>query len=541
MIKKKLAKFFIAILFAFTTLAFSSCDNSVPIVGISMANQEVIDVPFGNFSYDGIKVDVNYLDGNKTQIALTEEMISLAEQLKFYKMGEQEITVSFRDKYYTTMKINVILNTFKDIYELEDVTVTYDGLPHSVHLNEELPEGATIQYPYGNTFSSTGTYEVVGVITKTGYESKTLNATLTINPAEHETDKIIFNDARFVFNGEMKTLEAQNVPEGVSVEYVTYDYDTGIRINKIVNVGKYKVVAKFTDSNTNFKKIDDMEAVVTVVKGDYDMSSFTLSDVVKTYDGKECDMHVTNEEALPSGVGVVYSYFKDGKQVDSNKACGTYNVIAEFTGGDTVNYNPIESIQATLNVEPVYVNLTNKVFFDGVSWDFGETDIPSLTIELADNFPEAYKSIYEYTFYKEDGTEYVDGDYVCAGNYKIVCDFHSTDENVFFTTDNLIGYININPIALSVEVKELTVVKEGEHNVAHVVVQTTDDTPEVVEDVIIGTITFYTQSETPEEVDIDDLVPGTTYNYKVSFTYEDINKAKSINITGTTGEYTHTL
>ena len=39
-------------------------------------------------------------------------------------------------------------------------------------MNEELPEGAKIEYPYGNTFTAAVVYEVVGVITKSGYESK---------------------------------------------------------------------------------------------------------------------------------------------------------------------------------------------------------------------------------------------------------------------------------------------------------------------------------------------------------------------------------
>ena len=534
MFKKKLVRLFIGILCAFSALSFSACDNTVPISSISMANTEVLEVPFGNFSYDGIKVNVNYQDGNVTQIDLTEDMISLSEQLKFYKMGEQEIKVSFRDKFYTTMKINVTLNTFKDIYKLEDVTVTYDGLPHSVVLNEELPEGATIQYPYGNSFSSTGVYEVVGVITKDGYESRTLKATLTINPAERESDKIIFNDARFVFNGEMRTVEAHNVPDGVNVDYDTYDYDTGIKINKIVNVGKYKVVAKFTDSNANYKKISDMEAIVTVVKGDYDMSAFTLTDVTKTYDGEEYDMHVANEEALPSGVSVIYSYYKDGKLVESNIACGTYVVIADFKGGDVDNYNPINSIQATLKVEPVYVNLVNKVFFDGVSWTYGD-DIKSLSVELDASFPKAYKTSYEYKFYKEDGTLYVNGDYVNAGNYKITCDFYSTDENVFFITDNLIGYININPLGLTVAVSSLTVT----NGVANAVVVTTDDEPEVIDDIIIKKIEFFTEDETPEEVAIDQLVPGTEYKYRLSLTYTDPGKAQSIELNGIEGTYTH--
>jgi len=529
---------------------FASCSGSASITGISMASEEIVEVPFGNFSYDGINVNVNYDNGKSVTIALTSEMIPVSEQLKFYKMGEQDITVSFRDRYTTTMKINVVLNSFKDIYKLDDLTVTYDGLPHTVKLSEELPEGATIEYPYGNVFTATGTYEIVGVISKTGYESKTVNATLTINPAEHETGKITFNDATFVYNGEMKTVEATNVPEGVKVDYEIREYTTDTKINKIVNVGKYKVTAKFTDTNTNYKKIDDMVAVVTVNKGDYDMSSYAFSNILKVYDNQEYDAHITNENKLPTGVSVKYKYYKDGALVTSNKACGMYIMYAEFTSTDK-NYNPIESMEATLIVDKVQVSLRNKVYFDGATWTYGETPVP-LEIILADDFPAQYASSYQYTFIKvDDGTEYHDGDYQYAGHYTIKCEFVSTDDTVQFIVDNLVSAVVINPINQAVTVEELTITYDDvthEYFVDPTVVKTTEETPQVItEKIIVQTteeekqeIYFYTDSERTLEnrIEIADFVPGETYYYTVALEYENANLASSIIINDYNGTYT---
>ena len=182
-----------------------------------MASEEVIDVPYGNFSYEGINIVVDFKNGSNKAIPLEEEMISPVERTKFFKMGNQNVEVMFRNKYKTEMPINVILNKFKDTYALNGYECTYDGLPHIVTLNHELPEGASIVYPYGNVFTNAGTYEVVGVMSKKGYESKTLTTTLIIHKADRDADGIVFEDATLVYNGEMRTIIATNVPEGVEV------------------------------------------------------------------------------------------------------------------------------------------------------------------------------------------------------------------------------------------------------------------------------------------------------------------------------------
>ena len=531
--KKRLCAFIVSVLAIFTGLSLSSCTGSASISGITMANTETIDIPFGNFSYDGVKVDVHFDNGTKTTIDLKEEMIPMNERLKFYKMGEQDIIVLFRDKYSTIMKVNVVLNQFKDIYKLEDQTVTYDGFPHTVGLNEELPEGATIQYPYGNTFTNVGTYEVVGVISKTGYESRTLKATLTINQNQRDSDKIEFNDATFVYNGEMKTVEATNIPEGVTVNYKIYDYDTGADVNKILSVGKYKVDAIFVDSNTNYKKIDNMTSIVTVVKGDYDMSEHQLLNVVRTYDGKDYYAHVEKEDSLPDDVTVEIKYYDlDGNIVEHNRNAGTYTMVAKFSGEDSFNYNPIKDMEATLVVEPIKVNVKNKVFFNGEYWDFGDDPIP-LDVVIGDDFPKEYEKMWQATFYKENGDLYHDGDFNYAGKYPVHCEFTSTNSNVEFVVNELNSYVTIGQITEQIEIISLTVEQDGLHKVANVV---TDEYG-----VELSSISFYTiptkTDEVVEQVDIDNIKEGVMYNYKASFVYKKQSMASSVIIPDVVGIY----
>ena len=535
MMKKRLCAFIVSVLTAFVGLSLSSCTGSTSITGISMASEETIDIPFGNFTYDDVKVDVHFDNGTKTTIDLKEEMIPMNERLKFYKMGEQDILVLFREKYSTVMKVNVVLNQFKDIYKLEDLVVTYDGLPHSVAINEELPEGATIQYPYGNTFTNVGTYEIVGVISKTGYESKTLNATLTINKNQRDSDQIEFNDATFVYNGEMKTVEATNVPEGVTVNYKIYDYETGADVNKILSVGKYKVDAIFVDSNPNYKKIENMTSIVTVVKGDYDMSSHQLLNVVRTYDGKDYLAHVENEDSLPDDVTVEIKYYDmDGNLVDHNRNSGTYTMVASFSNEDVFNYNPIKDMEATLIVNPIEVNVKNKVFFNGVYWDFGGDPIP-LSVVIGDDFPEDYKTMWQAAFYKDNGDLYHNGDFVYAGKYPVHCVFSSTNKNVEFVVNDLNSYVTIDPVTEQIEIIRLTIETDSTTGKKYAKV-VTDEYGVVLRSIAFTTIPT-TENPVAEPVDIENIVPGVMYNYKASFTYENERMASSVVIPDVAGVY----
>ena len=63
--RKRFRTFLAAILLSFSSLFATSCTGGSSIAGIRMASEEVIDVPFGNFSYDGIKVTVLFENGGK--------------------------------------------------------------------------------------------------------------------------------------------------------------------------------------------------------------------------------------------------------------------------------------------------------------------------------------------------------------------------------------------------------------------------------------------------------------------------------------------
>lgn len=510
-------------LLSFGLLSFaSSCTASNQIVGIHMSSEETVKVPYGNFSPDGINVTVDYRDGGSNEIPLTNEMISETEHLKFFKVGEQNVEVVYRNRYKTTMPVEVTLNEFSDSYALVGGEYIFDGEPHMVSLNQELPEGARITYPYGNVFTNAGVYEVVGVMSKNGYASKTLTTTLTIYPAARPVEGIVLMDATYVYNGEMRSLEIENVPEGVEVSFDAYDYNTNVRVNKVVNAGKYKIVAHFNDVNPNYAKIEDMSATLTILKADYDLSNIALLDVTKEYDGKNYDASITNPKSLPTGIEVSYSYLdQDGNTVFGNAACGTYTMVASFKGGDSKNYNSIEPLTATLTVKQKVIKIKElvakgEIAFDGKTVNFEEGVTQS--IYVTGDLPAGVSVTYE------------NNDQYCAGEYEVTARFAATDSNFAVDLSEMKAYLTINQIRRSVLTYDEATGKYskpfGAKNLDFegntVTVNGIDE--DVYEVTSIAFFDVLDNSEVPYE----EIQNEVTYKYVVRFAYKDPDLAESI-------------
>lgn len=510
-------RLFLALMLSFSAIfAFAGCSSSPAIKGIRMSSEDVISVPYGNFSYDGINVTVEYENGSTKEIPLEESMISEYEKLKFYKMGEQDVIVNLRNKYETTMKIDVVLNKFNDVYELVGYECVYDGLPHVVKLNHELPEGASVAFPYGNVFTNAGTYEVVAVLSKRGYESKTLSTTLSILHAERDASGIVFEDTTVVYNGEMRTIEATNIPEGIEVTYEYRNHESHTKVNKIVNVGQYDVIAHFNDENVNYKKIPDKTALLTIEKADHDMSGVKLLDVVREYDGKAYEASIANLSALPAGVSVSYKYLdEDEKPVQSNANAGKYTIVAEFKVQDELNYNPIEPMTATLTVSKKVIKISDKISFESKTVNFDENTVHSLAI--TGDLPNGVTVSYE-----NNENQYV-------GEYIIKAKFEAISPNETVDVEEMIAYLVINRVRRTVKVwNEATEAYDKDFSASNIVINGTEATVTGFDPTVFGlvSIKFY-DVVTNEKVEVKDFVDGTEYEYLINFEYLDPNLASS--------------
>ena len=512
-------------LITIATALLCGCDRFVVIEGIRMKDAETVETTVGEFSYEGKKVIVLLKGGEQREIDLTEDMIPEAERLKFYKIGEQDVKVVYNDRYATTLKINVLRRTFEDIYELVGYTCTYDGKPHRVELNHDLPEGARIDFKYGNVFTNAGTYEVVGVISKEGYVSKTVSAQLIIEKATFDLSEITFGDATAVYDGSIKTIEVLNLPEGISVSYSVYDGD--IRINNAVNAGEYKIVARFEVNDGNYEKIRDRQATLTINKADYDMSKVKFPDVQKSYDGIEHTPSVTADSVLPQGVAVSYGVYRDGEKVFSNANAGVYEMVASFKG-NALNYNAIPDMRATLTVEKRVINIDDSITFEDQTVNF-DRKVHSLAI--SGELPSTVK------------VEYENNDKIYAGDYEVIARFSAVSDNDTVDVEEKHAFLIINVVREAVQI-------DG-HEVADVDLMYNRETLRMV---LIGldtevygvrSLDFYDMEGDGEESKIEwgnpdfALVNGKTYRYSIKFYFKDENVDNSVRLSTSSGIYTN--
>ena len=262
--------------------------------------------------------------------------------------GTYKLTIAGIGSYEGSVEVDYVIA--KATYDMSgitfnNVTVTYDGNEHEAVLEGTLPSGVTVSYT-SNKGTNAGTYNAVATFT---YDTanynvvQDMNATLTINKATHDMSGITFEDVTVTYDGQEHEVVLDGIlPSGVEVTYTT---------NKGTNAGTYNAVATFTYDTVNYNVIENKTATLTINKATHNMSGISFNDVTVTYDGKEHVVEITG--TLPSGVTVAY---------ENNKAtnAGVYNAVATFTY-DTVNYNAISSMEATLVIKQVELKNESEI------------------------------------------------------------------------------------------------------------------------------------------------------------------------------------
>lgn len=114
---------------------------------------------------------------NNEKITLTSSMLTSNSEFSFYKEGTQLFQFSYQNNIYEK-NIDVRRRKFENISFLDKV-FQYNGEEISIEVTGDLGN-ATIWYPYGNSFTKVGEYEVTAIISLLYYETLELKATLII-------------------------------------------------------------------------------------------------------------------------------------------------------------------------------------------------------------------------------------------------------------------------------------------------------------------------------------------------------------------------
>ena len=438
----------LALIITSVLLLLLGCKKEDKITSVSLKDNDpnaAVEIAAGDFDYGDYTVIVAYKSGSTEEIALSEEMISAADQVKLFQAGDHEITVSYGDQKYT-FKVSVKRTAFEGLSFSENNVFTYDGKAHSVEVEGNIPANAVVTYSGGNSFVNAGTYNVNATVSCDGYVTARLSTTVTIQRAKYDMSGVKLEGKEFVYDGNAHSLAISGtLPEGVLPP--TYSINEK-EAASATDAGEYTVRARFANNNPNYEAIPDMVATLRITPAEYNLKGFDIvfkkddgkliDGASKVYDGKSVIFDLNDYNKLSSKISVSFSVSDKSGRVISNsnkvtgiKNAGTYTVKAEFTLADGKNYKPIEPIVRTFTVEKAEYDMTDVHFDNDVSaYDGAEH---RLLVDIPSKHPiDATDVTYEY---------YLDGELLVgtdkkpvqsvteAGEYTVKAIFTVRDEN----------------------------------------------------------------------------------------------------------------
>ena len=436
----------LTLLVTLSLLLLVGCKNEDVISSIALKDHDpdtAIEIAVGGFDYGAFTVVATYESCNTEEIALTKDMIADTDLVKLYQEGEHDITITYGDQK-CTFKVSVKRSAFKDLSFSENNVFTYDGTAHVVEVEGNIPANAVINYVGGNSFVNVGTYDVTAIVSCEGYVTERLSTTVKIERAKYDMSGVKFEAKEFVYDGQSHSVSISGtLPEGVlSPTYFIGDKET----SSAVDVGEYKVIAKFANSDPNYETIPDMETTLKIIPAEYTVKGVSvvfktedgkvIDGNTKIYDGKSVLFDLNDYSKLSKKISVSFSVLdKDGNVISKSnkitniKNAGVYTVKAEFTFADSKNYQPIAPLVCTFEVlKADYPTIEGvKLISKQATYDGN-----AQSIEIEGNLPEGVTVTYEYYF---GYTLIVDADgkpvqsVTDAGRYTVKAIFTHTDTN----------------------------------------------------------------------------------------------------------------
>lgn len=260
------------------------------------------------------------------------------------------------------------INQDFDNATFDDASYVYDGQPHQLTEVSGAPAGTSITYEGRDSQINVGDYPASATLSKDGYNTKTLLATLSITPASFAN--ISFTDQSVEYDGLEHKLLCSNVPSFATVTYQN---------NKGTEIGTYNATATISAPNYNDLTL---HATLTITKGN--IKGITFNNASYTYDGNEHSVTISGN--LPTGVTVSY-------QNNKRTNAGSQEATATISGE---GYNTLV-LHATLTI--------NKAVFTGITFNdlTVQYDGKTHTI-IASGVPSFAKVVYTNNSAIEGGT-----------------------------------------------------------------------------------------------------------------------------------------
>ncbi len=382
---------------------------------------------------DYITVYLNNSDDTKTQINYGEGGYTISGLPSVLNANEAgyDLTISYNGY---TAKIKLIVN--KGEIDMSGVSwdydasslFTYNGNEYSVKLYG-LPYDVTAQYT-NNAQTNAGPYraKVQLVYDTTNY--KLINDNFgyyldwEIEKAEINMQGAYWDyDSPFTYNGSEHRVSLQDLPNGISVEYVD---------NAQTDAGTYTAIANFVFDNNNYQLVyGDFENELewTINKAGLDLSGISWPSYNFTFNNKL--QKITLGGSIPSTVDVIYS---DEFQA---KNAGTYTVTVEFDY-DVRNFNL--NLPEGFTYSHEWTIEKASIYLANVNWS--NTDLTyneeEQIVQLTgiNNVTEITNVVYK-NYYKVNGEyQLIENNPINAGDYKTTVTLVYDNNNYNLTNKN---------------------------------------------------------------------------------------------------------
>ena len=429
------------------TLTANLVINNRVITGLTLEDKEV--------EYDGNLHKIEVLGNLPSGVTVTYTSSTTGILNEAREIGVYEVTATLSGVGYETLVLtaNLTINAYGETLftgiTFDNLTVTHDGNPHTIEIDGVLPEGTSVVYTsttsgITNTATNAGVYNITVTITKTGYQTLTLQAVLTITEQVSQT----FEDVTF---------------DNVSIEYDSFEHD--IVVEGILPEGTTVSYASNVDGVTNkASEVGVYEITVTLTKPGYDTLTLNATLTIKAVD-KERFIFVDGDDIyFNNGLDDenLYVINQDGiSKVNNDEAryIMTHNGFIHYVSNGLVSTS-IRSFSGT-DAQTIFSANAQYLISDGINLYyavnplFGEAGIYMLNIDaeepvltkvfsgkakhltIIDGFIYFANGNDDYKLYKIDKSA-INGSATLVSDIKIK-ELQYYNGSLYFTVNNLLG------------------------------------------------------------------------------------------------------
>ena len=358
------------------------------------------------FDYADYTITATYSDDSTKTATLTADNLSAEDNAKLSTVGTHALTVSY-ESVTCSWTVTLKNHDFAGL-TFDDVTTTYDGTAKKIAV-AGLPTGAQVSYDKATSHTNAGEYTVKATVTLANYNPIELSATLTINKATYDMSTVVFADKTVTYNGQAHSIEATNLPNGVTAQY------TG---NSQINAGEYEIKATFTGDSANYEPIASKTATLTIEQRELTLA-FSGETTLK-YNGSAQKTITVQATNLVGGDSVELTVSYNGEMIEAGEYIATSTLTAhqnyKLTANNTVKVTISRTTHTVTFKQDGFADIVKEVpdladltdiptpqHVDGYKFTWNRTDFTSITEDIT---VKAQKDLltYKIEYVVYDGT-----------------------------------------------------------------------------------------------------------------------------------------